>query len=366
MESDMMHEHPSPFPETTGSELVSVVVSAEGDGKGLAKLLTDFRSVLDERPEPYEMIVVYPQASSGIRAALEPLEAGWPNLKLISLQPWSDEDAAIKHGINQATGDVLLTLPCWPEVDPASINILLEAAKQADMAAGKRTQLNRSWMQKVRAQVTHGLLKVLFQQSFDDVFCRARAGRREVFLRVSELGVRQHFLPLIAASEGYEVKEVDLPSAKDVDVQDIYKFKPNAHVGALVDILTLFVGLKYLRRPLRFFGSVGVPLILIGALLTAYLVIDRLFFGEPLADRPALVFAVLMLVLGIQIVALGLVGEIIIFSSSRRLRSYEIDEVLRGRPSAEPESAPDAALDTEGPPQGDGQKRHVGREAADT
>ena len=65
--------------------------------------------------------------------------------------------------------------------------------------------------------------------------------------------------------------------------------------------------------------------------MTLFLVSQRLFFEYPLGDRPALVFAVLLLVLGIQIVALGLVGEIIIFASTRRLRTYEIDTIIRGR-----------------------------------
>ncbi|WP_372574060.1 glycosyltransferase family 2 protein [Ruegeria jejuensis] len=361
----MLHDQNPAETEATATGLVSVIVSAEGDGKGLADLLTAYRTVLDARPQSYEMIIVFEHASAGIRAALEPLGAQWPNLRLFPQRPWNGEDAAIKQGIGLAVGDIVLTLPCWPEIDPGSIISLIDAVGPADMAVGRRGELNRSSMQKVRAQATHGLLNLLFQQKFEDVFCRARAGRRDVFLRVAELGVRQHFLPLIAASEGYDVQEVDLPVVKDVDAQQIYKFKPNAHVGALVDVLTLFVGLKYLRRPLRFFGSVGVPLILIGALLTAYLVIERLFFGAPLADRPALVFAVLMLVLGIQIVALGLVGEIIIFSSSRRLRSYEIGEVLRGRPSTAPGSEPEAVRDAEAPPQDDHQKSDIRSDVAD-
>ncbi len=361
----MIHDQSQTASNSAATGLVSVIVSAEGDGKGLANLLTDFRSVLDQRPEPYEVIVVFEHVSSGIRAALEPLAVQWSNLELVPQRPWNGEDAAIKHGIGQAVGDIVLTLPSWPEIDPSSINTLIDALGEDDMVVGKRRELNRSRMQKVRARATHGLLKLLFQQDFEDVFCRARVGRRDVFLKVAELGVRQHFLPLIAASEGYNVREVDVPVVRDTDAQGVYKFKPNAHVGALVDVLTLFVGLKYLRRPLRFFGSVGVPLILIGGLLTAYLVMERLLFGAPLADRPALVFAVLMLVLGIQVVALGLVGEIIIFSSSRRLRSYEIDEVLRGRPSALPVSDAEAVHQAETPPDDDHQKPDRGRKVAD-
>ncbi len=351
----MIHSQNTQDP-TEASALLTVIVTADGDGKGLSELLSDYRPVLDARPEPYELIVVYEQASAGLTQGLTDLKENWPNLKPIAQRPWAGEDAAIKRGIGQAVGDVVLTLPSWHEIEPTSVNVLLDGLDDADMVVGSRNNRARSGIQKFRSWATHGLLRALFQQSFNDVFCRARAGRRDVFLKVSELGVRQHFLPLIAASEGYKIKEVEVEVMQNLNEQDIYKFKPQAHVGALVDLLTLFVGLKYLRRPLRFFGSIGVPLILVGTLLTAYLVIERLVFGASLADRPALVFAVLMLVLGIQIVALGLVGEIIIFSSSRRLRSYEIDQVLRGRPTEAESTASafsDASNEAQDPPDKD-------------
>ena len=334
-------------PQKTG--LVSVILSPEGDGVGLKELIQSYLSVLDSEGSTYEVIIVFDHTATEIEAVAKDLASAKTQVKLHPMRPWGGEDAAIKLGTEQSVGDVILTLPAWQEIDPEGIRELLRSSADADMVIGNREGQVRSPMQKMRAGATHGMLRVLFRQNFSDVFCRARIGRRDVFLRSAELGVRHHFLPLIAASEGYKVQEVPLPMSKGSG-SNVYRFKPNAHVGALVDVLTLFVALKFLKRPLRFFGAVGVPLALIGALLTLYLVVERLFFGAPLADRPALVFAVIMLVLGIQIVALGLVGEIIIFSSSRRLRNYEIEKIIRGRPS---ENSPTDAHKADDPPQGD-------------
>ena len=345
----MLHERNGMEAISKVTASLSVVVAADGDGKGLSELLSQYRAVLDAREESYEFIVAFDHSASDLAKALETLGETWPQLVSLPQRPWTGEDAALKLALQRAVGDIVMTLPSWPEIDPASIGALRDAVENNDMVVAEREGLDRSAVQKLRASATHGLLSVLFKQKFRDVFCRARAGRRDVFLRAAEMGVRQHFLPLIAVSEGYSVKEVSLPTVKATGV---YKFKPNAHVGALVDVMTLFVGLKFLRRPLRFFGSIGVPLIILGALLVAYLAIERLVFGTPLADRPALVFSVMTLVLGIQIVALGLVGEIIIFSSTRRLRSYEIDEIIRGRPSAAGSDA-DAVIEAEAPPQSD-------------
>jgi len=329
--------------KTSDTLPLSVVLAAEGDGQGLVALMLDYRSALDQRDEAYEVILVFDNRSQKLQAIAQSLDEEWAEFSSLPLRPWEGEDAAVKLGYDRAVGKIILTLPSWSEVDPVSINLLIDAVGECDMATGKRANVERSGMQKVSAAATHGLLRVLFQQKFDDVFCRTRAGRREVFLRAAELGVRQHFLPIIAVSEGYEVREISVPSAPKNDASPVYKFKAFAHIGALVDLLTLFIGLKFLKRPLRFFGAVGVPLIAAGLLLTTYLVVERLLFGEALADRPALVFSVMMLVLGIQIMALGLVGEIIIFSTSRRMRSYEIDQIIRGRP-ADDETLTELAL----------------------
>ena len=336
---------------------LSVVVAAEGDGAGVVDLLGRYRETLDARGQSYEFIMVFDHRSDQLHEIAYGLIPSWPEFVSLPQRPWAGEDNALKLGVDRTAGDVVLTLPSWSEVAPEAINLLVESIGDVDMATGKRTGLKRSGMQKLRAVAIHQLLHVLFQQHFDDVFCRARAGRREVFLRSSELGVRQHFLPVIAVSEGYEVREIELP----VDDRDgpsvVYKFKPNAHVGAFADLLTLFVALKFLKRPLRFFGAIGVPLIAVGALLTLWLVIERLIFGESLSDRPAFVFSVMTFVLGIQVLALGLVGEIIIFSTSRRMRSYEIDRIIRGRPQAfeASDDLPDAAQDDAHPPEQDKQ-----------
>jgi hypothetical protein len=318
---------------------VSAVVVAEGDGAGLGDLLGSYLGALDACGAPFELVCVFDAASPAVAAVVDRLRADWPALAALPLRPWPGEDGALKVGIANARGAVLLTLPGWPEVDAEAIPRLVAALGdgdgnggrdgEVDMIVGNRTGAARGPLQRLRMGATHGLIRLLFGQRFNDVFCRVRIGRSEVFRQIADLGVRQHFLPVLAVAEGYCVRERAVPQPKARTVQP--SFNLWGHARALIDLLTLYIGLKFLRRPLRFFGAIGLPLALLGALATAYLVVARLAFGEPLADRPALVFAVLMLVLGVQIVALGLIGEIVIFASSRRMRTYEIDKIIRGR-----------------------------------
>ena len=306
---------------------ISAILVVDGDGDGLVALVDRYLAVLGARNVSYEVLVLYDDGDEGMRRAIVELSQR-PHLTAIAPRPWGGEDEAIATGLSHAKGEIVVTLPGWPEIDPEEIDMLIDAIGEADMATGKRTGQRHS---AARVALAHGLLELLFQQRLEDIFCRTRTGRREMFKKIADLGVRQHFLPLVAISEGYRVREIDVTPAENAVTPALHQLKPGSQISALVDLLSLYVTLKFLKRPLRFFGAIGVPVMLVGGLITAWLMIARLFFDMPLADRPALVFSVMLLVLGIQIIALGLVGEIIIFASSRRIRGYEIEKVLRGR-----------------------------------
>lgn len=312
---------------------LTVLVAAEGAGRDMAPLLDGYIAALEPLGVAFELICVHDHAIAELKAETAELEARRPEFEAIPLRPWPGEDGALKVGIDRARGERILILPGWSEIDPAAIPELLSALEDADMVVGRREGQRRSALQRMRMGATHALIRFLFGARFSDVFCRARAGRTETFRKVSDLGVRQHFLPIVAAAEGWEVREAPLPPAPgDSPRLPVYSFKPLAHIGALVDLMTLFVGLKFLRRPLRFFGAVGLPLFLLGLLGLLWLVFSRFALETPLGDRPALVFSVMLMILGLQIVALGLIGEIVIFAASRRMRTYEIETIIRGRP----------------------------------
>ena len=310
---------------------ISAIMVADGDGDGLPQLVKRYHAVLDARGEPYEFILLYNDMSPGMQRSVAEL-AGLDNLSASSPRPWRGEDDALTDGVRRAQGEVVVTLPGWGELDPEEINTLVDAVVEVDMATGSRER-QLSGTERPRVALAHGLVRKLFKQGFNDIFCRTRAGRRDVFKEAVDLGVRQHFLPLVAVYEGYRVQEVPVRVAENAVSPSIKQLRAGSHIAALVDLLALYIALNFLKRPLRFFGAIGLPMIAFGALITLWLVFDRLVLGTALGDRPALVFSVMLLILGIQIVALGLIGEIIIFASSRRMRGYEIEKILRGRPS---------------------------------
>lgn len=305
-------------------------VVAANEVPRLADMLESYRPSLDALGRSYEVICVTDGREGDTVTALENLAETWPELVVLGQRPWSDDDAALLVAVKRARADLVLTLSGWPEIDAGDLPRLFDALGDNDMVIAARTGRKREGWIGLRHTLFHGLLKRLFSLSVDDPFCRVRLSRKSVLEDACGLGVRQHFIPAIASQRGYRVIEADVSPAGPEDTGHTqFFFKPLGHVRAVLDALVLYVVLKFLRRPMRFFGAIGLPILLIGLAITAMLVGYRLFGATALTDRPALIFSVLMIVLGIQIIGLGLVGEIIIFAQSRRMKQYTVRSVQR-------------------------------------
>lgn len=308
---------------------LSVVVAVDG-APDLSATLGSYRAALDALDVSYQVLCVIDDRDAELRQHLDDLARGWDELVIMGQRTWIDEDAALLKAIHRSRGDHVLTLAGWPEIDPNSLSRLMDAARDADMVVAAREGRQDTW----RNRVLQRIFARFFGSSVSDIFCRTRIARRIVLEEVSGFGVRQHFLPAIASELGYSVTEITLPPTdEDAPGAATFVFKPFAHMRALFDAFMLYVVLKFLRRPLRFFGAIGLPILLVGLVITTAYLMARTFGAVALADRPGLIFAVLMIVLGIQVIALGLVGEIIVFANNRKLNQYSIKELIRRQPS---------------------------------
>jgi hypothetical protein len=329
MHMTAMKAPPAPL---TGDIELSVVLAASQHSRAV-DTLRQYRPALDAMGLGYEVLCVVEATAQSAPADLVELARAWPELQIFARRPWSGEDAELGTAYKRAKGDLILTLPPWMEVAPAELPKLFERIGEGDMVIANRDAQPIGGFQQ---RLLKRAFRLIFGHTVSDVFSRVRLSRRAVLEEVGGFGVRQHFIPAIAAERGYRVVEADVRTAEGT--AGSFAFRPAGRVSALFDAMTLFVVLKFLRRPLRFFGSIGLPILVAGALLTLALIVGRLFFEMSLADRPALIFGVLMVVLGIQIIAIGLVGEIVIFAGSRHMKQYKVGTIIRrGRNSAEVE-----------------------------
>jgi hypothetical protein len=106
------------------------------------------------------------------------------------------------------------------------------------------------------------------------------------------------------------------------------RYRPREYAHFVLDVFTVFFLVRFTKKPLRFFGMLGATMFGVGALVVLFLVVERLAFQTSLADRPALLLSALIVVLGLQLFALGLLAELIIFTHARHLKDYQGAQVI--------------------------------------
>jgi glycosyltransferase involved in cell wall biosynthesis len=312
----------------TASERLSAIIPLIGDRTDVPDVYQGYRDAISSIGLPYELIYVVSEQASTALADLTTLSAGDERLKIMILARWPGEAEALSSGFRHASGDIIVMLPADRQVDPADLPPVIAELDRHDMVVGRRwPQTSGSIAARLQKTAFHWLLRSLFGHAFNDLLCRVRACRREVLEELVGYGLQPHFLPLVASERGFRVHEINVRAGSPEP-------RLGAHLGGferlriMLDILALYMVLKFIKKPLRFFGSLGLPVLLVGLAYTGWLAFARLFLGVGLADRPALILGVLLIVLGIQIIALGLIGEIIIFVSGKRIKDYTIDKIL--------------------------------------
>jgi len=244
-------------------------------------------------------------------------------------------------GFEHATGNVVLTLPAYMQVEGAEIKTLCAALGTADIAVGYREPRATGWFQSLRRGVFHGLLQYVTRLQFRDLGCGVRAMHRKVLEEIHLYGDQQRFLPVLAERQGFRVAEIAVRQSRNDRHDGIYPARN--YMRGFLDIFTVFFLVRFTKKPLRFFGMIGVATFAVGILELIYLVFERICFAIPLADRPALLLASLLIVLGVQIFALGLLGELIIFTHAGGNRDYQVDRVIH-YPGAIPAPAKSASV----------------------
>lgn len=305
---------------------ISAIVPVTERFDEVETLYRAYKSGLEGTGRSYEFIYVLDGDYPGVLSELRRLRDGGEPIRIIALAKWFGEATALTIRFEQAEGDLILTLPAYEQIRADEIPRLVEALEGRDMVVARRFPRRDSALNRIQSKVFHVLLRLIGGVPFLDLGCGLRVFRRQVAQELTIYGDQHRFLPVLASQQGFKVVEVDAAQAE----ADIFRrvYPPGVYVRRLLDILSIVFVTKFTKKPLRFFGLIGSLVLAVGALGIAYLVVERLFFGGALADRPALVLAALMVVLGFQMIAMGLIGELIIFTHAKDVKDYTIDEIV--------------------------------------
>ena len=309
---------------TSNIEL-SVIIPVTERFDSVADLFHDYKRGVETTGLNYEFIYVIDGEQPGVLDKLTQLQQT-EKLTVITLAKKFGEATALNAAFSKSSGNVILTLPAYQQIEIDDIPKLVASLEDCDMALARRWPRRDSLLNRIQNRMFNFLLRLSTDLEIHDAGCSARAFTREVIDEIQLYGDLHRFFPVMAHRQGFRVIELNVTQATKDTHSRIYS--PGLYIRRLLDLLTIFFLVKFTKKPLRFFGLVGTTLFGIGIISSLYLIVERLFFDIALADRPALFLSSLLIVLGVQIIAIGLIGEIIIFTHAKDLKEYKIDKII--------------------------------------
>jgi glycosyltransferase involved in cell wall biosynthesis len=307
---------------------LSIIITIANNQKPdkIQELFSIYKNRIESTGYSYEFIYVVDDLPQNILNELNDLSEKGENIKIIKLAKWFGDAAALSIGFEEASGKIILTLPPVMQVEDKVLPDLLDSLKGADMVIARRKRRKDNILQRFQARIFHYLVRLTIGMQFHDLGCRVRVFKREILENINLYGDQIRFFPLLAARYGFKVKEMDVEQYKTEAVHGVYSL--GHYTERIVDLVSIFFLIKFTRKPLRFFGLPGVLIFGIGSILALYLFIQRAFMGVALADRPIVLVSILLIVFGIQLFAIGLVAEIIIFTHSKDSKEYIVEKVI--------------------------------------
>lgn len=322
------------------SERIGTMAS---DGKRVVEKISFIVPITERHDDLFEMVEVYKSALSGLNIAHEMIfvvdgtfETGFEQLKTIKKRGENltiikqarafGESTAIMAGFRVATGNVILLAPPYHQVDMTELPKIVDCLDGSDMVVVRRWPRSDSRLNQLQTSIFHRIVSFFAGDVASDLGCGVRLFRKEILEEIPLYGDLHRFLPILAHRQGFKIREVD--ARQSPKEKRLRTYPVGTYIRRMIDLLTVFFLVKFTKKPLRFFGLTGTTVLSTGLAITSYLVIGRLFFGMALSDRPLFLIGILFLVLGLQIFAIGLIGEIIIFTHAKDIKEYYIEEII--------------------------------------
>ena len=311
---------------------VTVIVPVQSGEAEVAQVVAGLGGELDRLGRTWELILIFDGVrGTAWRKALELAQLRGECIRTIAFQNPFGESVCLSAGSERARGRTVITSPQYVQVDPVELGPMLEAIDAgADLVTPWRVQRVDPVLNRVQSVCFNWLIRQIIRGgTFHDLNCTLRAIRRDVLEDIAVYGDMYRFLPVIAHRQGYRVVEVQVRHLKEWGKAGFYGV--GVYVRRALDVLGVMFLTKFTLKPLRFFGFFGFLCLIPGGAVLAIVIYQRIFMDAGLYGRPVFLLAVMLVVLGVQIIGFGLVGEIIIYTQARHLREYRIERVYEGR-----------------------------------
>ncbi|MGE0323762.1 MAG: glycosyltransferase family 2 protein [Polyangiaceae bacterium] len=311
---------------------LSVVLPIYNEEESIPRLLDELHGALKPAGISYEILLVDDGSKDRSYALLKAAAEEDPSLVVIRFRRNFGQTAALQAGLDHARGEVVVLMDADLQNDPKDIPMMLEKIHEGyDLVAGWRAHRKDPFLnRRLPSMIANGIISRTTGVHLHDYGCTLKAMRLEVAKELKLYGEMHRFIPAIAANMGVEVLEVKVNHrARQFGVS---KYGIGRTLRVVLDLITVRFMQSYLVRPMQVFGLGGIVSFGIGTAVCCYLAFMRLVYHSPLAERPLLLLGVLLIMVGIQLLSLGLIADLLArtYFESQGAKSYHVRHLITG------------------------------------
>ncbi|MBK7986352.1 MAG: glycosyltransferase family 2 protein [Ignavibacteria bacterium] len=306
---------------------VSVIIPLLNEEESLRELAERLEAVLQTiAGNNYEVLFIDDGSTDGSFEVIRAIHQNNRKFRAIRFRRNHGKSAALAIGFRQAKGDIVITMDADLQDDPSELPRLIDKIKEGyDLVSGWKKKRHDPWHKTVPSKFFNYVTSKASGITLHDFNCGLKAYRKEVVKTVQVYGEMHRYIPALAFWEGFRVTE--LPVTHHARKHGYSKFGFSRFFKGFLDLLTVLFTTRYLKRPLHLLGTIGTLMAFIGLATDAYLTVEWYFDRTVLSNRPLALFGVALIIVGVQLISVGLIGELIVKNSLREAE-YSIREKL--------------------------------------
>jgi len=297
---------------------VSFVIPLKNEEKSLLTLYKEITFETKKLAISYEIIFVDDGSTDNSFDILKSIHQKDPKVKVVKLRGNFGKSVALQAGFEVSCGEIIITLDADLQDDPKEIkNFINKIEEGYDLVSGWKKVRHDPLTKKIPSFIGNLLLRVFTRTGVHDLNCGFKAYRKEVVKNLNLYGEMYKFIPIIVEKERFKVGEIIVEHRKRKYGKS--KFGWQRNLKGILDLITITFLTVYLQRPGHFFGTAGFILNLIGISIGIYISYLRLTTGSIQYRYPLLIFGILTIIVGVQLISMGLIAEMIVNLNQRNL-----------------------------------------------
>lgn len=292
--------------------MISVIIPFYNERDNLEILYKELCNVFKSIQDSYELLFVDDGSLDGGRKIIDMIASNDRNCVVLHHPKRKGKGEALATGVSKAQGDVIIFMDSDLQNDPADIpRFLHRIEKGSDFVNGIRERRENAFLITVYSFFGNKFLRHILRSPYTDINCGFKAMRRNVLDSFVLYANNFRFLPLAVYLQGYTIEEMAVTNRPRI--HGVSKFGTNKAFGGFIDMITAYFLYEFSEKPLHFFGSVGAIIFSMGSIILLWLGYERVFFGHLLYRRPVLFIGFLFVIVGIQILMTGFIGELVVY-----------------------------------------------------